>query len=224
MRADQLTTSPSAAYTQKQNPSPDTLLYQDQHCNSQSIVTTNSSSRNHPPPIYRGKSQALRCVFTHPISFASESRANSQIQAPCSFTSLCHLWTARATIFLVNNHSRKSALNWDISQQSNDSSHTSRNNFWESRGGDAIKQWNLKLLLTTCLGGSRKWGPGPFPTHSSCPFLSLIVITKLSTLSKWKMFPSCMALGKSPTSLVLLLIHTHAHTHIKTSRTIPSSP
>lgn len=132
---------------------------------------------------------------------------------PVLSTWLSHLWIARAATSLVNNFGRKSVLNWDISQQSNDSSHTSRNNFWESRGGDAIKQWNSKLLLTTYLGGSRKWGRGPFPLCSPCPFLSLTVITKLSTLSKWKIFPSCIALGKSPISLVLLLIHSQAHMH-----------
>lgn len=131
---------------------------------------------------------------------------------PWSSTPLGH-WIADATISTVNDQSRKSALNWDISQQSNDSSHASRNNFWESRGGDAIKQWNLKLLLTTCLGGRRKWGRGPFPTSSPCPFLSLAVITKFSTSSKWKTFLSSLALGKSPPSSVLLLTHTHAHTH-----------
>ena len=132
---------------------------------------------------------------------------------PVLSTWLSHLWIARAAISLVNNLGRKSVLNWDISQQSNDSSHTSRNNFWESRGGDAIKQWNSKLLLTTYRGGSRKRGRGPFPPCSPCPFLSLTVITKLSTLSKWKIFPSGIALGKSPISLVLLLIHSQAHTH-----------
>lgn len=78
-------------------------------------------------------------------------------------------WFVGATISLVNNQSRRSSLNGDISQQSNDSSHTSRNNFWESRGGDAIKQWNLKLPLTTCLGGKQEMGPRFFPYRLPLP-------------------------------------------------------
>lgn len=57
----------------------------------------------------------------------------------------------------------------------------------------------------------RKPGRGPFPRCSPCPFLSLVVITKLSTIIKWNRFPSCLALGKSPISLVLLPTHTHMH-------------
>lgn len=159
----------------------------------------------------------------------SSNRTSAHIHLlPCQSPVLCHLIQPPLCchFFLVNNNSRKSVLHWDTSQQRNNSSHTSRNTFWESRGGDAIEQWHFRLLLTSCLVGEETcWGP--FPRHCPCPVLLLAVITKLSTIIKWKMFPSCTAVGKSlvsgpVTKICMPKICMNAHIHIHTIQIIPT--